>query len=202
MTQKYMKVYPTVDDIGKTAVIVADETAPNGVSIDFIDSINADDYSEGDFIYRNADGFVSKSISEVKSLLDINNPDYRVIQQVTGNGTTISDTNATLFINEIPDSTIDSSWTKASAGVYYKNITSTGSAFTSTSFSSKRITRNGIIVDEINAEKMVGYYKVWISWSGSVWRLNLQTFNLTGDFDNLTFTTTNMILLETGLNKA
>lgn len=35
MTQKFMKIYPTADDVGKIPIVIADTEGLNGVSIEY-----------------------------------------------------------------------------------------------------------------------------------------------------------------------
>ena len=171
---EWIKVFPS--QAGIRFVSVADADSPTGFSL------------------------VEETASEIKTALGIE-PHYRVIQFLSGNGSTVINSNPNLFTNEIPNSIIDTDWTKVGTGIYRKTISSTGNPFTGDDFSSRIFTDDGVVFDISVAEAAIGFYRAQIIWTGSIWQIELYLANLSGAYTDLYFYT-DPLTINIGLNPA
>ena len=124
MTQKYMKIYPTTDDIGKTPIVVEDVEGLNGVNIEFSEALNISELADDTFLYKTTVAsvpvLISKTVAEMKTVLGLPSKVYKAY---------INTTSTTIDPREI-ENTFDGTltWSRSDVGVL--SLVSADSEFT------------------------------------------------------------------------
>ena len=130
MTQKYIKIYPTTDDIGKTPIVVEDVEGLNGVNIEFSEALNISELADDTFLYKTTVAgvpvLISKTVAEMKTELGLPANYLYLVASLTNAADIVFPTNVIEVYNE---SGIGITLTRVSTGKYSFAFNSTFANF-------------------------------------------------------------------------